>query len=277
MYPGARYRGMSRSKVGGASADADAVAWAGAVTANGGTYSAATLAAVSTFVKAAKTSGYWTKLNRINLFCGDQLAAALVPLKVGGGGSTDTNVNFVSGDYSESTGLTGDGTTKYLKTGLIPSTSLALNDTHMAVYNRSSTGSGTAVGCLNSTSQKMSLTAPFSDSKLYSEQYNATNAAGQLSLAITTPYGFLAGSRTASNAHAIYRNGSSIAASTGSGGSLPTVEMYVFGRNDSGALAVGANMAFGAYSVGSGLTSSDITAYNTHMEAFQDALGRGVQ
>jgi hypothetical protein len=79
--------------------------------------------ALTAFVTSAKAGGYWAKLSRLNLFCGDQLAAALVPLK-NAGGALETNVGFVAGDYTPLAGLTGNGTSKKLDTGL---SILALN------------------------------------------------------------------------------------------------------------------------------------------------------
>lgn len=273
-------RSRSRLRAGGNTTDADAAAWATAVLANSGTYSASTLSAVSTFVKSAKASGYWDKLTRVNLFCGDQLAAALVPLKVGGGGTTDTNVNFVSGDYSESTGLTGNGSTKYLKTGLLAN-ALTANDTHLALYNLSSSTGATndlvmGAMALGGAGDRISLAGPFSDAKVYSDQYNTVAGRVSSGAAIGTPYGFVVGSRTAADAHAAYRAGSLLSSNTTTGGALPAFEIYVFAWNDGGSAAEFGAHAAGAYSIGSGLTSSDVTAYNTHMEAFQDALGRGV-
>src|SRR6478736_153668 len=135
---------LIRSSSGIPGVDGDAVAWAIAVLAAGGTYSVSTLAAVSNFCVSAKAASLWTKLNRVNLFCGDQLAAALVPLKVGGGSATDTNVNFVGGDYTEATGLTGNGTTKYLRTGHVL-TSLPAQSTSLGVYCRTQVFGATAV------------------------------------------------------------------------------------------------------------------------------------
>jgi hypothetical protein len=254
--------------------DADVAAWASAVTANSGTYSAPTLAAVAAFVASAKASGYWTKLNRINLFCGDQLAAALVPLKVGGGNATDTNVNFVGGDYTEATGLTGNGTTKYLRTGLIPSVSLVLNDTHMAVYNRES---ASAVSNQFGAGGPMIFYAPHTGAQLISDQYNSTTGRVGPTAAIGTPYGFLVASRNGAGEHVIYRNGAAVTSAATSGGALPAIECYVFASNNFGGPAAINDGARGGYSIGSGLSAADVTAYNTHMETFQDALARGVQ
>lgn len=277
MYPGTRYRGMSRSKS-GSGLDSDALAWASAVTAGGGTYSAGTLAAVSTFTARAKAAGYWSKLNRINLFCGNQLAAALVPLKVGGGAATDTAVAFVSGDYSESTGLTGDGTTKYLRTGLIPSVSLTLNDTHLSVYNRGVTaGGGVHIGTRAGGVTFHELLAPFTTGSMIARQYDDVN--GRLASAVLTgPFGLMTASRTSSTSHVAYQRATSVTSAATTGGALLATEIYVFQCNNAGAPTVGAYVAnpLGGYSIGAGLTQADVTAYNTHIQDFQAALGRSV-
>ena len=67
--------------------------------------------AVNAFIVGCKADGIWTAIKASCLLAGpDDLTGALVPLV----GAAPTNVNFVSGDYSRTTGLVGDGTTKYL-------------------------------------------------------------------------------------------------------------------------------------------------------------------
>jgi hypothetical protein len=255
--------------------DADVSAWLTAVAANGGTVSAGTRAAVAQFVASAKASGYWAKLLRINLFCGNELAAALVPLKVGGGNATDTNVNFVGGDYTEATGLTGNASTKYLRTGIMPSTMLTANSTHIGIYNRSGGTSGAVVGSQDGSGNTTRVWAPLQASTTgFSDQYNAV--AGRVSGALGTPFGFVIGSRTAAATHTLYRNGSSVATNATSGGVMTAVELYVFANNGNGTANNFTDGACAAYSIGSGLTAGEVTAYNTHMQTFQTALSRNV-
>jgi hypothetical protein len=68
------------------------------------------------------------------------LAGALIPLK----GPAPTNFNFVSGDYDRTTGLIGDGTTKYLDSNRNNNAD-PQNSSHMAVY-ASQVGTGFAIG-----------------------------------------------------------------------------------------------------------------------------------
>jgi hypothetical protein len=262
-----------------ASVDADAQAWADAVTLAGGTYSAGDLTAMSAFITAAKANGYWTKLTCFGPLMGGQLTAALVQYK-SGVWAPATNVNFVSGDYTRATGLTGNGTTKYLNTGFIPSVSNTLNDTHLAAYVRSSTAAngGTAIGALNSTGQMLALNFPFSDGVAYSDQYNISN--GRISVpALTAPFGFGVGSRLAAANHAVYRNGASIGTSATATalGTLPNVALFVCALNNNGGGATQfAATPIGMYSGGPGLTGTDATNYNTDIQTLMTALGRNV-
>jgi hypothetical protein len=60
-----------------------------------------------------KADGIWTAIKASCILAGARtLTGALVPLK----GTAPTNFNFVNGDYSRTTGLVGDGSTKYLDT-----------------------------------------------------------------------------------------------------------------------------------------------------------------
>lgn len=91
--------------------DADAQTWFDAVVAAGSSITTANKSAVSAFVAGCKTDGIWTAIKASCLLCAaDSLTGALVPLV----GSAPTNTSFVSGDYSRTTGLVGNGTTKSL-------------------------------------------------------------------------------------------------------------------------------------------------------------------
>lgn len=249
--------------------DRDALDWASRVSAVGGSVSNSTRKAVSAFAKQCKTAGIWDKIIRVNLFCGDSLTACLVPLKVGGGNATDTNVNYVAGDYTEATGLTGNGSSKYLRTGLIPSASLTLNSLHAALYNRSGLGSR---GDMSAGPSDFYMNATFTDGKIY-----AVFGSSIVSAVLTPPYGLLLMTRTAANALAIYQNGVSVGSNASAGGALASTEYYVSAFNAGGTPSSFSTAALAGYSMGAGLTAGEVSIYNTIMEQFQDSLGRGVQ
>ena len=258
----------------GGSYDSEAQAYFDAIVSNGGTISTASKGYVNTFILAAKSHGYWSKIKHINLFAGDQLSAALVAIKPGVGTSVDTNHNFVGGDYTESGGLVGNGSTKYLDTGMLAS-SLSANDTHIAQYNKTNeTSSTSAIGAAYLADSVFSCHFPYSGT-LYSDQYNSGGSAGRVSTGCVSA-GLHIGTRTSSSAHVIYVAGSSVASSSTSGGTLSTIayNCFVFCRNDAGTPNYFFNAAMIGYSFGSGLSSTDASNFSTDWAALQGALGR---
>jgi len=105
----------------------EAIDWATRASANGGVISTNTIRAVSDFCRAVDAGGLRDRFYRLNPLSAG-LLGALVPLyrsmSFGGsvvGSATDTNVNFVSGDFSETGstgGLKGNASTKYINTGV---------------------------------------------------------------------------------------------------------------------------------------------------------------
>lgn len=68
-------------------------------------------AAINDFVVGCKADGTWNSIKASCILAGARtLNGALVPLV----GTAPTNFNFVSADYNRSTGLVGNGSTKYL-------------------------------------------------------------------------------------------------------------------------------------------------------------------
>jgi hypothetical protein len=93
--------------------DPDAADYFARIVSAGSSISAANRAAVDVFVRGCKADGIWSAIKACCLLAGpDDLTGALVPLV----GAAPTNFNFVAGDYNRTTGLVGDGSTKYLNT-----------------------------------------------------------------------------------------------------------------------------------------------------------------
>lgn len=256
------------------SSDADALAWRARVNAAGGSVSQATYRAVVKFSRSCKAAGIWDKLNRVNLFCGDQLTAALVPLKVGNGSATDTNVNFVSGDYTEATGITGNGSSKYLTTAVAQNVFTA-NDRHLAVYERvrSGTTADTSIGSDNGVGVNPWILRT-GGSAVTTEEYFCSSSTGNASVTGQSGGAFYVG--TNPNVGTLYRNGSSVGTYSGLTATPGAATMFVFANNRSGPVEY-SSATLAGYSIGSGLTASEVSAYNAIMEQFQDALNRGVQ
>jgi hypothetical protein len=94
------------------SLDADALAYIAAVEfADNAALEPTVKTAINNFVVGCKADGNWEPIKASCLLAGARtLDGALVPLR----GSAPTKFSFASGDYSRTTGLKGDGSTKYL-------------------------------------------------------------------------------------------------------------------------------------------------------------------
>lgn len=267
----------------------DAANWMARVRRNGGDVSAPTMRAVSRFCATIESAGIRSSLFRVNLFCGNSdtaLSAVRTPLFRGPslsgtqfGNATDTNVSFVAGDYAEtgsSGGLTGNGTTKYLQTGLSSSAWITGGNvlSHLAVYKRTATNSGVLLSARSGT---LGNTWEFGAGGNF-----AGGTTG--SFAPPSPHdSFLGVMRTTSTNIVAFRrtalSADNQASGTVTGTSIP---FAVFARNDqatdTNAYAVNlfSNQTLAAYSIGAGLSVAQLAAYDAAMHAFQAALGRNV-
>lgn len=238
--------------------------------------------AINIFILAAKTHGYWNDLDRINIFCGTSLAGAMVPLKIGGGNSVDVLNGFDNGGdqppatfYSPGYGLKcNNDPSGYIDTNWNPSSKGTNNSTHHAFYIRSQVADNAGIIGIANGSDRFALTLPTTNGTYLSDQYDASN--GRITTSSVNADGFIIATRTASNAHTVYRNGTSIGNNSTSGGSLPNGNFYIGALNNGGAGSYSKH-TLGAYSLGLGLDSTKTTNYSIDMENLQVALGRGTQ
>jgi hypothetical protein len=263
----------------------EALAWRSAVIANGGTVSGSTMNAVSRFCRSIDAAGIRSKIRRLNLFCGTGLEAVLVPLyrseSLGGttyGGTTDTNANFVIGDYEE-TGATGglfaSSGNEYLDTGFPQTSFPGVTDTHMST-SFSTTGSTAAervlMGSFNAAPSdymilRRSITSGNFDGLLYN--FFGANNTG----AASSPH--LMVCRTASNLVTLYNAGASVGTNTTASSGVRTARTTFIGAwNNAGTAANFSIARMRMYSLGAAMTDAQALAFSNAVVAFNTALGR---
>ncbi len=264
----------------------EAAAWRSAVVANGGSVSASTLKAVADFCKAIDAAGIRDRFYRLNLFAGTGLNACLVPLYRGQsrtgtqyGNSTDTNQGpFVSGDYAETGatgGLTANGTSKYLNTGLKADVlsqadrhlSVVMDSGSVAVTGRQMIGVDNFGGAGNAFWGLLVGTAAFS-SFLVRSQATAVNSSN---VNVTGDAHILV---SGNGSAAGYANG--VSAVTGAAGAFtaPALDVYVLGLNRNGAVGDYFNGRLNAYSIGAAMTAQQVANFYTAMNTFQTSMSR---
>ena len=270
-------------------ANAEAQDWVNRVYANGGTVSTSTASAVSTFCDAIESAGIRDRFYRLNLFCGDNLNAALVPLYrnsslllSGLGSATDANPGagpFVSGDYSPTVGLFKSGNTSaYLDTGLATDALPTAATGHLAAWMASHTPTGFlyALGADTGVSQRYWLVSRVVSSQaVVRTQWGQNQNAETAGLGASMPAGLYIGNRASSTALNIYQDGTSLASNTSS--TTPAAisrTFYVAALNNDGSPASFANFPIAGYSIGASLTLQQATDYDLAYKALIAALGR---
>jgi hypothetical protein len=267
------------------------------VVTNGGTVSSSTLAAVSTFCASIdRESGLRAAILRCNLFCGNSdasLNAVRTPLYLSGsfggsaiGNTTDANFNFVAGDYQEAGsggGLKGNGSSKYLDTGLTPNNVSSLLSVHLSVSgtdletsgaDRAAVGSFNGGGSPGSSIYILDIYANYVAARAVRlSSFNSGNFH-----TITTPSAsesHFIGTRTSASSAVTYRGGVSVGSS--SFVALPASHsrsFFAFALNNTGSPSAYTAARLRMYSIGNGLTAAQALAFSNAVIAFNTALGR---
>jgi hypothetical protein len=273
----------------------DAQDWVNRVYQNGGTVSSTTASAVNQFCNDIDGAGIRDRFYRLNLFCGTadaSLIAVRTPLyrgqSLGGtqfGSAIDANVNFAITDYAEtgaSGGLLGDGTSKYLSTGLTPAAIPEIATGHLSAYIPSPTpGSTRSLLGAASGSQQFQLTHRLTGGNQVQVRatWGGTSSSDvTFGAGVTTlPGGLWTITRTSSTALTKYNNATSKA--TGTTSTTPethTNGWFVHASNSAGTAVTFANHRILSYSIGASMTAQQVSDYNAAIQAFQTALSRNV-
>jgi hypothetical protein len=255
--------------------DVEVCDWEARVNAAGSTVSTAAKDAVQKFVTNTKAAGLWSLLQEVGVFCGSNLTAALVKLKYVTAASL-TNVNFVSGDYTEATGLMGNGTTKRLDTGFNLNTSLA-DASHLSFYLRDAmTGGG------GNQAMMGGMTSGATDQFMLYASTPGSDITGRMGLtqsasaAGSSPAGFHLVSRQTLSDLRLYRNGVQVAQNlttvTLTKAGVTVLLWAIQGASPSAFL----NYHGSFYSIGAALTPAQAQTYYAWVQQLQADLSRAV-
>ena len=276
-----------RPRVAGAAVHQEAADWKNRVIANGGASpSTATVKAVSDFCKSIDSNGLRSLLWRVNLMVGSDLSSALVPLYRSTsftgtvqGNTTDTNSNFVSGDYSETSGLVGNGSSKVLNTGLSASfrngrhmgcVPFALGSTSFRYYMGARNGGTPANGGL----WAFYVGSPTTVVGQYSYSDNALVSGDTFGTA--TVKRLVLGNNVNGTGNAVlYSNGSAIGSATAGADTTLSASIAIFAVGQiAGTFSSYSNARLSGYTIGENMTASQVATYNTIWTTLLTALGR---
>jgi hypothetical protein len=263
---------------GGVSIDADAQAFFDRVTTAGGSLTNTEKSAVNTLVIALKANSLWTPMKAIYPMVGASAAACAQNLK-----SASFTGTFTSGWTFASTGVTPNGTSAYMDTNFLPSTSFINNNTHISIYSR--TDASVVSACLIGTG-KNSNAIPLITlySRDVADQYimDAYSYSGNRIITMSTlsSAAFFINSRISSTVFKSFRNGTQLGATntTTNSNNITTCDkaMFIGALNFNGSAAQFSNYQNAFASIGDGLTDTQASNFYTAVQAFQVSLSRSV-
>lgn len=261
--------------------------WVGRVLANGGAApSSGTQSAHLTFYRGLLADNIVSKMKVVLTVSPDNLIAATTPfLNPGAGADPWTNHNFLSGDLTTG-GLIGNGTSKFLDSGLIPSAVFSgITDGGLTVYAsaNNTNASESDFNVSQGSTQAMALYVAFAGSAIC-DMYSQSAGSGRITATNTSFLGYLSANRGtlgSSVIEAIYKGNSSgghstlASSTTSSGGSLPTLSLYAFAQHTgSGAIQFSVKR-FSFFAIHSGLTATESSNFYSRIQALRTALGGG--
>jgi hypothetical protein len=199
------------------------------------------------------------------------LLALNAPLKNGGPSATDTVNNFVSGDYSQSVGLTGStsGAFKHIDTGL-PFDSVLMGDAdiHIATWVKGAPDSGIT----------MQIGGPPYAGLIVGASGQTSWYVNSGTSTVDVPdngVGFYVGTRTSSSSSVLYKNGISVASGASAGGTRVSGNILFHCQLLNTFPTNSTARPFEFYSVGTGLTATDATNLTNRYATLRTILGRG--
>jgi len=182
------------------------------------------------------------------------------------------NLTFNGGWTHSATGALPNGTNAYATTGIIPNSILSLNSTHLSYYSRNNTNVGSDIGCIQSVPTRI-CRMEVRDAGLFRI---GVNDAALITIANASSLGYFLGTRTASTARAIYKNGALANSDNVVSTTLPTIGIFLGAGNVSGVANSYSNRQCALASIGSGLTAGEVSTLYTLIQAFQTSLSRNV-
>lgn len=226
--------------------------------------------AITQFIIGCKTDGIWNAIKASCILMGARtLSGALVPLV----GSSPTNVNFVSGDYSRYEGLLGNGVNKYLNSNRNVNADSITNH-HCAVYCRTPnnttvfnaiSGTGAMMGGRNPGgnsigSKRLALSNSLSRCNFQTASAPITDTEISTGNYTMNTYMLAGIARNRDNLYESRCNNQTSGASMSISASLASVNHFIFGFNEAGSPNAGLyyNNRIAFYSIGQYLNLANL-------------------
>jgi hypothetical protein len=237
--------------------------------------------AINTLVVELKSYGIWNKMKAIYPMVGQPGISSSFEVYLKD--PTKFRGTFYGGWTFSSTGAAPNGSTGYMDTNFLPSTSFTNNNTHISIYSRTDASAGSA--CLIGTSKNanaiplITIYARDSIAGYTMDAYSYVGGRISVTSAISSA-AFLINTRTSSTTFKAFRNGTQFGATNTNENlnNITTCDRPVFlgALNLNGTAGQFSNYENAFASIGDGLTDTDAANLYTAVQRFQTTLGRQV-
>lgn len=255
-----------------ASTDRDALAFIEAA----GIYNTNQQKAIVDLVRSLKRVGLWTKMKAIYPFIGGTATSHKWNLKDPRDADAAFRLTFSGGWTHSSTGAKPNGTNAFANTFLTPSSSLSLNSHSCGYYSNSNLSETASVDAVNMGSFNSATQALLVRKKTTTMDSRAN--AAFVSYTTNTMNGLFSVSKQSSTVTKIFIDATEVN-SGNSGGTLPTVSIYLGDLNISGAGAYPDGYVLNDFRfafVADGLANADVGSLSDLLTLYQKRLGRAV-
>jgi hypothetical protein len=249
--------------------DPETIVWRDEAASVGGTFGPSSIARADALIRAVKATSFNSKVVYILPLIGGNLATGLQPLRNSLGAPRPSNTGFVDADFSESTGLQGDGSSKVLDTQIRPGDLGTSGNGGLGWWenNLSLAGSGTQpVGCYNlPTDTRFGIPLAFQRF-----QWGDFATAATVGGSPPATNGHYYGQRFSATDRKLYFGGAVRVSNTGSdsaaGASGQTIRMM--GADESGSLFYWPGRCACAYMTNGALMDAEVAAFHTLLDTY---------
>ena len=249
--------------------DADWLAYYNRVIAAGGSLTTTEQSATLQLVLDLKANSLWTPMKAIYPMVGASAAACAQNLK-----SSSFTGSFTSGWTFASTGVTPNGTSAYMDTGLNPSVQLSLNNASFGIYSRTNRTGNTNVilGAYNGSTTTLGVYMRYTDNIIYPAINDDSNGS---STTVTSTTGFRQASRNSSSTLNFSVNSTNTTVTFASNGTI-NYNVYLGALNSAGVALRFDTLEIAFASLGNSLSTTEMSNFYTAVQAFQTTLSRQV-
>lgn len=258
--------------------DPKVIAWSNRVKSyGGGTISNNTLLSINWLYKELKYTTFFNKIKSLTCFVPDNLIAAITPLISTYGNAIWTNTNFTTSDL-DIRGLKGNGSNKYLNTGVIPSSHFTANMGGVTIYvTQGASENIRDFGVQDGSSRYMFQHISFGNTCYFDcfTSCRATAANG------TNWVGYISGNKTSSSSNIVYKANSvtnhnelckTLTLNTDA---PPNLACFLFCASSNGTPQFYSTKRFSFCAIHDGLTNRESLVFYNIIQTFRKKIGGG--